>query len=163
MSIYQSLRYSVAFSIDSICNIYIHAYHNTWVKNHGFSLPLILSCVSSWLPAKAHQLCSKTCCLNTCNLHDLLLLYRCILGEFFMKKPLFQAHQEIAQLDLISRTCGTPTPACWPDVIKLPLFHTVKPKKQYRRRLREEFSLWAFCVIILRNITIFSHTQWVWL
>ncbi|XP_052248155.1 cyclin-dependent kinase 12-like isoform X2 [Dreissena polymorpha] len=64
----------------------------------------------------------------------------CILGELFTKKPIFQAQQELAQLELISKTCGSPCPAVWPDVIKLPLFHTFKPKKQYRRRLREEFS-----------------------
>ncbi|XP_028290587.1 cyclin-dependent kinase 13 [Gouania willdenowi] len=63
----------------------------------------------------------------------------CILGELFTKKPIFQANQELAQLELISRTCGSPCPAVWPDVIKLPFFNTMKPKKQYRRRLREEF------------------------
>lgn len=42
---------------------------------------------------------------------------------------------------LCSRLCGSPCPAAWPDVIKLPYFNTMKPKKQYRRRLREEFSL----------------------
>uniref|UniRef100_A0A1A8C3Y9 Cyclin-dependent kinase 13 n=1 Tax=Nothobranchius kadleci TaxID=1051664 RepID=A0A1A8C3Y9_NOTKA len=64
----------------------------------------------------------------------------CILGELFTKKPIFQANQELAQLELISRICGSPCPAVWPDVIKLPFFNTMKPKKQYRRRLREEFS-----------------------
>lgn len=63
----------------------------------------------------------------------------CILGELFTKKPIFQANQELAQLELISRICGSPCPAVWPDVIKLPYFNTMKPKKQYRRKLREEF------------------------
>jgi hypothetical protein len=69
------------------------------------------------------------------------LCFRCILGELFTRKPIFQAQQELAQLELISKTCGSPCPAVWPDVIKLPLFHTFKPKKLYRRKLREEFSL----------------------
>ncbi|KAK1877324.1 Cyclin-dependent kinase 12 [Dissostichus eleginoides] len=64
----------------------------------------------------------------------------CILGELFTKKPIFQANQELLQLEHISRLCGSPCPAVWPDVIKLPLFNTMKPKKQYRRRLREEFA-----------------------
>lgn len=64
----------------------------------------------------------------------------CILGELFTKKPIFQANLELSQLELISRLCGSPSPAVWPDVIKLPYFNTMKPKKQYRRRLREEFS-----------------------
>lgn len=63
----------------------------------------------------------------------------CILGELFLKKPLFQANVEVMQLEMISRLCGTPTPAVWPSVIELPLWHTLKPKKPHRRRLREEF------------------------
>ncbi|KAG8036121.1 hypothetical protein G9C98_004701 [Cotesia typhae] len=47
---------------------------------------------------------------------------------------------EMMQLDLIARVCGTPTPAVWPSVIKLPLWHTLKAKKTYRRRLREDFT-----------------------
>ncbi|XP_077299652.1 cyclin-dependent kinase 12 isoform X2 [Arctopsyche grandis] len=65
----------------------------------------------------------------------------CILGELFLKHPLFQAGVEVIQLELISRLCGTPTPGVWPSVIKLPLWHTLKPKKIHRRRVREEFSL----------------------
>ncbi|XP_054716977.1 cyclin-dependent kinase 12-like [Uloborus diversus] len=63
----------------------------------------------------------------------------CILGELFTKKPIFQANQEMAQLEAISRICGTPCPAVWPKVIQLPHWHTFKPKKQYRRKVREEF------------------------
>lgn len=44
------------------------------------------------------------------------------------------------QLDVISRLCGSPTPAVWPTVIELPLWNAVKQKKPYRRRLREEFT-----------------------
>ncbi|EDS41815.1 cdc2l5 [Culex quinquefasciatus] len=74
----------------------------------------------------------------------------CILGELFLKKPLFQANQEPAQLEMISRLCGTPTPAAWPNVIKLPLFHTLKAKKTYRRKIREDFVfLPASCLDLL--------------
>lgn len=52
---------------------------------------------------------------------------------------IFQANTELMQLDTISRLCGTPTPAVWPSIVSLPQFHTFKPKKIYRRRLREEF------------------------
>ncbi|KAG1706595.1 Cyclin-dependent kinase 12 [Nymphon striatum] len=65
----------------------------------------------------------------------------CILGELFQKRPVFQgANTEMTQLDLISRLCGSPSVGIWPSVVKLPLFHTVKSKKQYPRRLREIFS-----------------------
>ncbi|EDW18869.2 cyclin-dependent kinase 12 [Drosophila mojavensis] len=63
----------------------------------------------------------------------------CILGELFLKRPLFQANAEMAQLETISKICGSPVPAVWPNVIKLPLFHTLKQKKTHRRRLREDF------------------------
>ena len=63
----------------------------------------------------------------------------CILGELFVKKPLFQANEEFAQLMMISKLCGTPCPAVWPEVIHLPGFQSLKPKKQYKRRVREEF------------------------
>ncbi|CAF1211890.1 unnamed protein product [Rotaria sordida] len=63
----------------------------------------------------------------------------CIFGELFTRRPLFQAQREDEQLDMISRLCGSPTPAVWPDVIHLPLFATLKPRKTYRRRLREEY------------------------
>ncbi|XP_031349900.1 cyclin-dependent kinase 12 isoform X2 [Photinus pyralis] len=63
----------------------------------------------------------------------------CILGELFLKRPLFQANLEAQQLEMISRLCGTPTPAVWPSVIELPNFNLLKPKKIYRRRIREEF------------------------
>lgn len=43
------------------------------------------------------------------------------------------------QLDVISKICGTPTLADWPDIIKLPGWGTMKPKKTYRRRISEEF------------------------
>merc|ERR1719412_1866290 len=61
----------------------------------------------------------------------------CILGELFYKRPMFQANEEIAQLIVISRLCGTPCPANWPDVIHLPNFASIKSlKKQYKRRVR---------------------------
>ncbi len=44
------------------------------------------------------------------------------------------------QLDLISRLCGTPCPAVWPTVVKLPQWQTFRPKKTYRRRIRDEFA-----------------------
>uniref|UniRef100_A0A915J1W4 [RNA-polymerase]-subunit kinase n=1 Tax=Romanomermis culicivorax TaxID=13658 RepID=A0A915J1W4_ROMCU len=63
----------------------------------------------------------------------------CILGELFWKKPLFQANSEQAQLDVISRLCGSPSPSVWPEVINLPLYNTFKPKKLHKRVLRETF------------------------
>ncbi|EDV27206.1 uncharacterized protein TRIADDRAFT_23127, partial [Trichoplax adhaerens] len=62
----------------------------------------------------------------------------CILGEFFTKKPIFQANSEINQLDLISQICGTPCPENWPSVVELPYYNNFKLRK-YERRLEQEF------------------------
>lgn len=43
------------------------------------------------------------------------------------------------QLEMISRLCGTPTPAVWPSVINLRYFNSLKGKTLHRRRIREEF------------------------
>jgi cyclin-dependent kinase 12/13 len=73
----------------------------------------------------------------------------CILGELFTKRPIFQANSEALQLDLISRTCGTPNPTIWPDVVHLPFYNLIKTKKIYKRRLREEFSFMSLSALDL--------------
>ena len=50
-----------------------------------------------------------------------------------------QANEDFQQLMVISRLCGTPCPANWPKVIHLPGFANLKPKKQHRRKVREDF------------------------
>ncbi|XP_026327198.1 cyclin-dependent kinase 12 isoform X2 [Hyposmocoma kahamanoa] len=64
----------------------------------------------------------------------------CILGELFLKHPLFQANVEMMQLEMISRVCGTPVPGVWPNVINLPLWHTLRPKRYHKRCVREQFA-----------------------
>lgn len=64
----------------------------------------------------------------------------CILGELFLKHPLFQASVEMMQLEMISRTCGTPVPGVWPNVVNLPLWHTLRPKRFHKRCVREQFA-----------------------
>lgn len=64
----------------------------------------------------------------------------CILGELFLKRPMFQANAELAQLETIARMCGTPSPAVWPNVINLPLWNTVRFKRSYNRCVRKEMS-----------------------
>ncbi|XP_028159844.1 cyclin-dependent kinase 12-like isoform X1 [Ostrinia furnacalis] len=64
----------------------------------------------------------------------------CILGELFLKHPLFQANVEMMQLEMISRVCGTPAPGVWPNVVNLPLWGTLRPKRFHRRCVREQFA-----------------------
>uniref|UniRef100_A0A8C4T087 Cyclin-dependent kinase 12 n=1 Tax=Erpetoichthys calabaricus TaxID=27687 RepID=A0A8C4T087_ERPCA len=55
------------------------------------------------------------------------------LQPFCLKCPYASDHLLSLPLNISSRLCGSPCPAVWPDVIKLPYFNTMKPKKQYRR------------------------------
>ena len=65
--------------------------------------------------------------------------FRCILAELFLGEPIFKAHSEISQLERISSVCGSPTPEEWPNVVKLPLYQSMRPKKLYKRKFKEEF------------------------
>ena len=64
----------------------------------------------------------------------------CILGECFVKKPIFRGDSELDQLEKISRVCGTPTPAVWPSVTECSLFGSFKFKQSYPRRLKSHFA-----------------------
>ncbi|XP_063624236.1 cyclin-dependent kinase 12 isoform X2 [Cydia splendana] len=64
----------------------------------------------------------------------------CILGELFLKHPVFQANVEMMQLEMISRVCGTPVPGVWPNVVNLPLWHTLRPKRFHKRCVRDHFA-----------------------
>ncbi|KAI3765953.1 hypothetical protein L2E82_16000 [Cichorium intybus] len=44
----------------------------------------------------------------------------CIMAELLSKKPLFDGHREIEQIDKIFKTLGTPNEAIWPGYSKLP-------------------------------------------
>ncbi|KAG0334713.1 kinase subunit of RNA polymerase II carboxy-terminal domain kinase I [Podila humilis] len=50
----------------------------------------------------------------------------CIMVELFTRKPIFQGHNEIMQLDNIWRTMGTPQKETWPDVDQLPWYELIK-------------------------------------
>ncbi|KAI7818538.1 kinase-like domain-containing protein, partial [Gamsiella multidivaricata] len=50
----------------------------------------------------------------------------CIMVELFTRKPIFQGHNEITQLDHIWKTMGTPQKDTWPDVEQLPWYELIK-------------------------------------
>lgn len=64
----------------------------------------------------------------------------CILGELFLKKPVFPAKIELQQLEMIYKICGSPSPDVWPNASKLPYWNAIKFKKVYTRRVREDFA-----------------------
>ncbi|CAD5232243.1 unnamed protein product [Bursaphelenchus xylophilus] len=64
----------------------------------------------------------------------------CILGELFVKKPIFQGQSEPAQLEAIVQICGSPTAQVWPDVIHLKHYHAFKAKTYSNRTLKNRFA-----------------------
>lgn len=70
-----------------------------------------------------------------------LIIFRCILGELFLKKPIFQGNAEQTQLEIISQICGSPSPENWPEVVNLPNYKVMRSKNHYPRRLKDKFSL----------------------
>jgi len=67
----------------------------------------------------------------------------CIFAELLAKRAIFPGRNEIDQLDLIFKLCGTPTDQIWPDFSKLPWYHLLTQennnKRFYKRNIRETF------------------------
>jgi hypothetical protein len=73
---------------------------------------------------------------------------------------MFQGNTEVVQLEIISKVCGTPCPAVWPDIVRLPLFNTMKMKKMYRRRIREDFSLYVVLHLRVATLLLRCNKKW---
>ncbi|KAF9197490.1 kinase subunit of RNA polymerase II carboxy-terminal domain kinase I [Haplosporangium sp. Z 27] len=65
----------------------------------------------------------------------------CIMVELFTRKPIFQGHNEISQLDNIWKTMGTPQKETWPNINQLPWYELIKHVTSEARpsRFREVF------------------------
>ncbi|KAF9104194.1 kinase subunit of RNA polymerase II carboxy-terminal domain kinase I [Mortierella sp. AM989] len=65
----------------------------------------------------------------------------CIMVELFTRKPIFQGHNEITQLDNIWKVMGTPQKDSWPDISQLPWYELIKHVNSEARpsRFREMF------------------------
>uniref|UniRef100_A0AC35FV39 Protein kinase domain-containing protein n=1 Tax=Panagrolaimus sp. PS1159 TaxID=55785 RepID=A0AC35FV39_9BILA len=62
----------------------------------------------------------------------------CIIGELYLKKPIFTGQTEQNMLEVISAICGTPSPEVWPGVEQLPLWNNIKIK-HYPRVVKDFF------------------------
>lgn len=52
---------------------------------------------------------------------------------------MFHGKDEFDQLELISQLCGSPCPANWPNVIKLPFWKSLSQKKLHSRKLADQY------------------------
>eukprot|EP00048_Salpingoeca_helianthica_P010785 m.154818 g.154818 ORF g.154818 m.154818 type:complete len:926 (+) comp15138_c7_seq1:56-2833(+) len=64
----------------------------------------------------------------------------CILGELFESRPILRTDTELEQLEAVFRLCGSPTPETWPGVAALPHYATCRVRKDYPRRIAEQFA-----------------------
>ncbi|KAF9908584.1 kinase subunit of RNA polymerase II carboxy-terminal domain kinase I [Linnemannia zychae] len=66
----------------------------------------------------------------------------CIMVELFTRRPIFQGHNEITQLENIWKTMGTPQRESWPGVDQLPWYELIKHLNTENRasRFREMFA-----------------------
>merc|ERR1719183_2031381 len=64
----------------------------------------------------------------------------CILAELLIGKPILAGKNEMEQVNLIFKLCGSPTDDSWAAAAKLKYFHMFKPERPFKRRLRDEFS-----------------------
>ncbi|KAK3817061.1 MAG: kinase-like domain-containing protein, partial [Linnemannia elongata] len=65
----------------------------------------------------------------------------CIMVELFTRRPIFQGHNEITQLENIWKTMGTPQKESWPGVDQLPWYELIKHLNSESRisRFREMY------------------------
>ena len=64
----------------------------------------------------------------------------CLFVGMFTRKPIFQGQVEISQLVAIYKVLGTPRVEQWPDVVNLPWYHLISPRKTYESRFDELFT-----------------------
>ncbi|KAK8953626.1 putative serine/threonine-protein kinase [Platanthera guangdongensis] len=62
----------------------------------------------------------------------------CVLGEVFLKKPIFQGRTEVEQIDKIFKLCGSPPDEYWKKS-RLPHEKPFKPQQAYQSCLQDTF------------------------
>ena len=60
--------------------------------------------------------------------------------ELFTKKPVFQGHDEIHQLEVLYKILGTPSIGEWAEFTEMPWFELVKPNQVLKNRFRALFN-----------------------
>lgn len=62
--------------------------------------------------------------------------------ELFTKKPVFQGHDEIHQLEVLYKILGTPSIGEWAEFTETPWFELVKPNQVLKNRFKALFNEW---------------------
>ncbi|EEH59683.1 uncharacterized protein MICPUCDRAFT_14515 [Micromonas pusilla CCMP1545] len=63
----------------------------------------------------------------------------CIFAELLLGKPILPGKNELEQLDLMFKLCGSPVPVDWPEVELLPWASSFVGKKRFPRRVQDVF------------------------
>lgn len=77
---------------------------------------------------------------------------RCVLGEMFMRRPIFPGKEDMDQLDLIWQVCGSPNQQNWPDYDKLPNCGGQIRFRPQERRVKQVYESYVcYCIILLSS------------
>lgn len=60
----------------------------------------------------------------------------CIMGEFWQRAAILQGDKQIEQIRLISRLCGSMTPANWPNIVNLSVYKSIVQLPKSMRQTR---------------------------
>lgn len=60
----------------------------------------------------------------------------CIMGEFWQRAAILQGENQIDQIRLISKLCGTMTPESWPNIVHLPVYQNITQMPRSIRQTR---------------------------
>ncbi len=84
----------------------------------------------------------------------------CIFAELLGQKAIFPGRNEVDQLELIFKLCGTPNDEVWPDHTKLPWYHLMQKNRACKRTLREHFKQYAH-THLPHYLTVFLLLNWI--
>lgn len=61
--------------------------------------------------------------------------FACVMGEFWHRQAILQGENEMCQINLISKLCGSMTPQSWPNIVNLKMFQQIRdfPKNDTRK------------------------------
>jgi serine/threonine-protein kinase BUR1 len=72
-----------------------------------------------------------------------VMLFRCVLGEMFTRKPILPGTSDLDQIEKIFFLCGAPNQHNWPNFDRLPGCEGVNKFDNHPRRLKPTYDVWV--------------------
>ena len=71
------------------------------------------------------------------------MLFRCVLGEMFTRKPILPGTSDLDQIEKIFFLCGAPNQHNWPNFDRLPGCEGVNKFNNHPRRLKPTYDMYV--------------------